>query len=228
MGLLKMTANAGIKAKAIVAQAFNCADEVAEIIAAKATHRSFLPRTTILHAGDPSSHIFLVIDGHAQAIAISPDGRAVLVQDFHRGDMFGEGVILASGQQEEDVMAVDAVDASQFRADVFIGLMETYSSVALAVSRLVVARLYRTTRRLVEGATLSANGRIFAEVLRQAREGNGTINPLPKLSEFAMQVQSTRETVSRAINLLEKKGIIARSGSMLTVIAPHRLEELIS
>lgn len=222
-----MAADGGIKAEAIVAQAFQCADEIASVIAAKATRRSYRPRTTILHAGDPSSHLYLVIEGHAQAIAISADGRAVLVQDFRRGDLFGEGVILPAGQYEEDVMAVDAVDADQFRSDVFIGLMESYSSVAMAVSRLVVARLYRTTRRMVEGATLSANGRIHAELLRQAKRGGGVIRPAPKLSEFAMLVQSTRETVSRAINLLEKKGIIRRDAEVLTLVAPHRLEELI-
>ena len=47
------------------------------------------------------------------------------------------------------------------------------------------------------------------------------------LSEFALQVQSTRETVSRAINALEKRGIIRRDEQGLTVVAPHRLEELI-
>jgi CRP-like cAMP-binding protein len=223
-----MTGQTGDRAEAIVAQAFACADAVAKVITAKGARRNWPPRTTILHAGDPSTHVYLMIDGHAQAIAISADGRAVLVQDFRSGDVFGEGVVLPGELIEEDVIAVDTVDASQFRADVFIGLMESYSSVALAVSRLVVARLYRTTQRMVEGATLSAHGRIFAELLRQARHSGGNvIRPAPKLSEFAMLVQSTRETVSRAINLLEKKGIIRRDAQALTIIAPHRLEELI-
>jgi len=47
------------------------------------------------------------------------------------------------------------------------------------------------------------------------------------LSQFALQVQSTRETVSRAINALEKRGIIRRDEHGLRVVAPHRIEELI-
>jgi CRP/FNR family transcriptional regulator, cyclic AMP receptor protein len=47
------------------------------------------------------------------------------------------------------------------------------------------------------------------------------------LSTFALHVQSTRETVSRTISALEKRGIIKRDGDALTVVAPHRLEELI-
>jgi CRP/FNR family transcriptional regulator, cyclic AMP receptor protein len=219
-----------ITKEAIVAQAFDCADALASVIAAKAINRHYQPHSTILHAGDASGHVYLVIDGHAQAIAISADGRAVLVQDFHPGDLFGETAALSSGVNEEDVIAHSDVDASQFRNDIFIGLIETYSNVALAVSRLVVARLNRTTRRLVEGATLSANGRVYAELLRQGRKfGSVTeIRPLPVFSEFAMQVQSTRETVSRAINLLERKGIITRESDCLIIVAPHRLEDMIA
>ena len=66
-------------------------------------------------------------------------------------------------------------------------------------------------RRMVERTTLSATGRIYAELLRQANEADGrTIRPLPTMSELALIVQSTRETVSRTINDLERRGYIDR------------------
>ncbi|MGQ4828612.1 helix-turn-helix domain-containing protein [Enterococcus faecalis] len=40
-------------------------------------------------------------------------------------------------------------------------------------------------------------------------------------------MDSTRETVSRTIGDLERRGIITREDDGLRVIAPHRLEELI-
>jgi CRP/FNR family transcriptional regulator, cyclic AMP receptor protein len=81
---------------------------------------------------------------------------------------------------------------------------------------------------MVEGATLSAPGRIHAELLRQARAGEAmTIRRMPILSTFALHVQTSRETVSRTISALEKRGIIKRDADTLTVVAPHRLEELI-
>jgi len=47
------------------------------------------------------------------------------------------------------------------------------------------------------------------------------------LAEMALAIQSTRETVSRTINALERAGIIRRSPEDLVIIAPHRLEELV-
>ncbi len=217
----------------VIARTFNCAADLAQVIGAKAQVRSFAPRTVIL-AGDANSRaVYLMIAGRAQALIYALDGRLMLVDEFASGDLFGEGALSSEGDpgkdnHEPDVTAIDAVEAGQFRSDAFIGLMESYSCVSLAVSRLLISRLSKTTRRLVEGATLCATGRIHAELLRQAQAGQKmTISPAPVLSVFALSVQSTRETVSRAINALQKRGIIRRDVSGLTVVAPHRLEELI-
>jgi len=40
-------------------------------------------------------------------------------------------------------------------------------------------------------------------------------------------VHSTRETVSRTINTLERRGIIHREDDALVIVAPHRLEEMV-
>ena len=127
-----------------------------------------------------------------------------------------------------EVSATMSVDAGQIGVGTFIGLMERYNCIALSVAHALTLRLTQTTRRMVEGATLSAPGRIHAELLRQARGGEAmTIRPMPILSSFALYVQTSRETVSRTISALEKRGIVRRDGDGLTVVAPHRLEELI-
>jgi predicted transcriptional regulator len=47
------------------------------------------------------------------------------------------------------------------------------------------------------------------------------------LTSLAVRVNSTRETVSRSINALERRGIIRREADTLIIVAPHRLEEMI-
>ena len=214
--------------EAIIAATFGCTSDLAATIAAKARPRHYPARAIIVERGGAFDHVQLVVAGHARMLAFSIDGRGVVVEDFHRGDLFGEGSLFGTNTAADEIAAVDAVEAEAFETPEFLGLMTNYSSIALAISRLLVARLNTTTRRMVEGATLSANGRIHAELLRQARASNDlTIRPAPILTAFALTVQSTRESVSRAINGLQKRGIIRRDGDGLTVVAPHRLEELI-
>ncbi len=182
----------------------------------------------MLRAGDPAQSVHLLIDGFAQSVAVSVDGRAILVQDYRSGDLFGEGALVSDTRIDEDVIAIDPTSSAQFGALCFIGLMEKHSSVSIAVSRVLTQRLATVTRRMIEGATLSSNGRIYAEILRRARAAGGDeIRPAPVLSELALHVQTARETVSRAISVLEKRGIITRTPEALTIVAPHRLEELV-
>jgi DNA-binding MarR family transcriptional regulator len=83
-------------------------------------------------------------------------------------------------------------------------------------------------RRMVESVLLSATGRVCAELERLAKlSPDQTIRPVPVFSELATMVQSTRETVSRTISQLEKRGVLRREDGGLRVVAPHRLAELI-
>jgi CRP/FNR family transcriptional regulator, cyclic AMP receptor protein len=218
----------GYDAEGVIARAFGCGPEVTAQITASAAFRSYPARGAILRAGEVNEKVYLVVEGTAEAVALSIDGRLVLVEDYQVGDVFGEASLTGAVTVSEDVMARDRVAAGHFSAVFFSGLIENHGSIALAVSRTLTRRLTKATRRMIEGATLSAQGRIYAELLRQARNGDDmVIRPAPVLAAFAQRVQSTRETVSRAINLLEKRGIIRRDAAGLTIVAPHRLEELI-
>jgi len=50
------------------------------------------------------------------------------------------------------------------------------------------------------------------------------IRPHPIYTNFALRVHSTRETVSRTINSLKKKGIVTRETGALEILKPEHLE----
>jgi CRP-like cAMP-binding protein len=127
-----------------------------------------------------------------------------------------------------DLVAAEASRAATFLIGEFLLLLERHGCVGLAVSKMLLRQLRATAIKMVERSTLSAPGRIHAELLRLARLGDGhTVRPAPVLANLAVRVQSTRETVSRVINALERRGIIRRDGGALVIVAPHRLEELV-
>lgn len=215
-------------AAAVFAAAFGCSADTADALIAKARLKSYAPRATIIESQHRNAHVYLLLDGRAHALALSVDGRLVLVESFDQGAIFGEASLLGDGVADHEVAALDRVEAGQFANHVFIAMMENYSCIALTMSRLLTARLLAASRQMVEIATLSAPGRVHGELLRQARlSGDWTISPPPVLAEFAVRIRSTRETVSRTISSLEKNGIIRRDERALTVVAPHRLEDLI-
>lgn len=212
----------------LISRSFGCDETIARTIAAAGTAHHFGQHSVIIRAGDADPDAWLMLSGEAQALAYGPGGHYMLVHSFVAGDMFGEAAGLPIAASAAEVSAVVDVEAGHICVGAFIGLMERYNCVALSVAHSLTLRLNQTTQRMVEGATLSAPGRIHAELLRQARAGTAmTIRPAPAHAHFALRVQSTRETVSRTISALERSGVIKRNADGLTVVAPHRLEELI-
>ena len=106
--------------------------------------------------------------------------------------------------------------------------MESSSCVSLAITMQLARRLEAMRRRMVETVLLTATGRICAELARLARmSSDHVIRPIPVFSQLAVNAQTTRETVSRTVSLLLKRGVFKRVEDGLLLAAPHRLDDMI-
>ena len=214
--------------QAFLRQVFGCSADVAASIGGRANDRRYPARVVILKQGDSNAATFLMMAGRAHALSYGVEGQTVLLHEFLPGDFFGAIAEASPEPVEGEVRAIEDVRAAVFLALDFLGLLEMHSCVGLAVSRRLLRQLQATAARMVERTTLSAVGRVHAELLRLARLGDGrTVRPQPVLSALAVRVHSTRETVSRTINALERRGLIRREADALVIVAPHRLEEMV-
>ena len=216
-------------ARALLSGVFNCSLELAGSILVRGRIRHYPNRATIVRQGDRISTLYVVVNGRAHAIVYSLDGQLVLLHEYRRGDFFGVVSPPYSTVHDADIVAIEELTAFLLEGTVLALLAEQHGCIGVALLSIMVDRLRRTTSRMYEHVALSAVGRVYAELLRQARASpNLTIRPAPVLSDLALHVSTTRETASRAVNALERRGIIRRDAHALTVVAPHRLEELIA
>jgi len=207
---------------------FLCSPEIAASIGKRALDRRFPLRAILLKQGDRAGSTFLLVAGRAHARSYSREGQEVLLREFLPGDFFGAIALAEPAPEDADVVAVEDVRAAVFLALDFLNLIETYGCVGLMVSQALLKQLRATSAKMLERTTLSAAGRVHAELLRLARLGDGrTIRPVPVLSALAVRVQSTRETVSRTISALIRRGVVRRENRALFIVAPQRLEEMI-
>jgi CRP/FNR family transcriptional regulator, cyclic AMP receptor protein len=207
---------------------FLCSPEVATRIAQRAIERRYPIKAIILKQGDRPEMTFLLIAGRAHALVYGPDGQVMLLHEFLPGDFFGALANANPEPSESDVVAIEELRTAVFRALDFLQLAEQYGCVGLTVSRMLLKQLRSTSARMAARTILSATGRVYAELLRLADLGDGrSLRPAPILANLAITVHTTRETVSRAINSLERRGIITRDGDELVIVAPHRLKELV-
>ena len=218
-------------AQAVLQQAFGCGAALAATIAALGREADHARGAVLWPRGDDGAASLLTL-GRAAELAYGREGAALVLHALAPGEFFGEivgsGGAVSGGEHGTQVEALSDGAATHFAAAALVRLMESYPLVALAIARHLSARIAAMRQRMLETALLSASGRIAAELLRQARAASdGVIRPLPVWSELAVIVQSTRETVSRTVSGLEKRGVLKRVEGGLALVAPHRLEELV-
>jgi len=211
-----------------VRQAFVCPADVADQLLARGAVRAYPPQAVIVRQGEPLVQCYLLMLGRARALLYTAGGQVILLHEYHGGDIFGALGGADAARQDADVVVVEEARALVMHGAHLAMLAEQHGCIGLALSRLLVQRLRKATEQLFERSGLSSVGRIHAELLRQARlRRDLTISPAPVLADLALVVATTRETASRAVGALERRGIIRREGDALIVVAPHRLEEMI-
>ncbi|HEX8626535.1 MAG TPA: Crp/Fnr family transcriptional regulator [Allosphingosinicella sp.] len=210
-----------------IRETFGCSPEIAGYVFVRGTVRAWPPQAVILRQGEKASAAYLLTQGRANALRYSLEGQMILLYEYRPGDLFG-----ALGEldpaPEAEIRTVEAARSFILRSRDLVDLAESYGAIGLALSRLLLRQLRRATSRIYERAAVSAVGRVYGEILRLARASPDlVIRPAPVLAELAVRVSTTRETASRAVSVLERRGLIRRDSDSLTVVAPQRLEELI-
>ncbi len=214
--------------QAFIQAVFACAPEIADSIGHRVNERRYEASDIVIRQGDAVGEAFVVRRGRTRATAYTREGHAVMLQEFAPGDMFGA---LSPGRDDTSASDVTAIEASVLLVILTLELMtlaERHGCVGMALARSLMTQLRATTDRMVARTTLSSFGRIYAELLRLADAGDGrAIRPNPVLSALAARVQTTRETASRAVSALERRGIVRRDGEAMMIVARRQLEDLV-
>lgn len=212
--------------RAAIASAFGCDDQLAGTIASL-SHEAPLARGSVLWPLPDRDETTLILAGRVQEVAYGHDGSMLQLSVLGTGDFYGS--LMGSG--EGDAVQTEATSdgrGAHFASPALMRLMDSYGAVARAINRQLAARLISLRRRMVEATLLSVTGRVCAELLRRSTGSDDRIiRPMPVMSELAISVRSTRETVSRTVSLLEKRGLVRRTEAGLEIVAPHRLEQLV-
>jgi CRP-like cAMP-binding protein len=207
-----------------LASVLQCSPASAQALAEAMALRDYHAKTILIHQGDRTDSLWLILGGTVQLQAISADGQVTVLCAFGPGELVG-------AFEREDESACDArafgrVEALQIETRALQRLIRDCPDLGGGMSRIYAAQLGAVIERLSARVTLSATGRLYRELLRMAGDANA-ISPPPVISALALSAQTTRETGSRAISVLERRGIIERDEQRLTIVSRRMLEDLV-
>ena len=210
--------------RATVAMVLSCGAGVAALLADAGRVRRCARRETIARQGDAVGTIWLVIEGRLKIESSSAAGRSSQLALHGPGDWVGHYARATAALA--DILVVEPAVLLGFAAGVLPGLAERHPELGAALAASFARQLETLTARLDARSTLTARGRICAELLARAGPGQ-TIAPPPVVAELAHAAQTTRETASRMIAELERRGIVVRDAAGLRISSPRLLSDLV-
>lgn len=161
---------------------------------------------TVFYQSDPSEKVFLVRSGLVSIVLESPDGREMVINEMHPGDIFGElGLLTRQPRSTSAIARTDSVLLVMPR-QAFLGALEAEPALARRILELTANRLRGSSERESALAFLDAQARLARLLLQleqQAPEkGYVTISQ----EELAQRTGQTRQTVAKALGRWRRAG----------------------
>lgn len=199
-------------------------DEILEKIFTLMQKRHYKKGTIILMEEEFGDTLFVLNQGSVKVTRVSDDGREVILAIMGPGDFFGEMSIFDGENRSANVIALEDSEVFVLKRGDFLDLLERYPQIAIILLQVMATRLRRSDQQ-IEGLSLSdAENRVAMSLLRLAEDlgviksGRVVIENMPYQQDIANMAGTSRETVSRMLTLLQRKGFIQKQGRRLTIM----------
>lgn len=185
-------------------------------------------REVVIKRGQVAAGLGFLIEGRLQAVDFTLDGREVGLHFIENRDFFGELSVIDRQPAAEYVIAVApsrVVFVEQERAR---RLMLSTPEAAEAISMRLAERMRQTSRQRALLALPSSFQRVCAQLILMAQrdaKGSYVIAMPPTHQEIAIMVNTSRETVTRALQFLQGLKVVTRAGTDLVLDKPETLQE---
>lgn len=204
-------------------------DEVAKV-KGELRFRHFTKRSVVLHKGGTGDALLFLLSGQLQVIDVTEDGRAVGLRMLAAGDFFGEIALINGSTRSASVVAMTEVLVAFLPAATAMHLFSHSPSVA----RKMLGHLAQKIQRDSEfRALLSINNttrRIYTYIAlmqqTEDKDGRMVVENLPTHQDIANMINTSRETVTRALLVLAQQGIVQKDTHRLVILDPDALQRL--
>lgn len=207
----------------------NLSDE--EILSVKSVIRirQYAKRDIVLQKGAPGDSLLFLLTGSLQVIDITEDGRAIGLRLLQPGDFFGEIAVINGSMRSASVVALTNVLVALLPRATALHLFSHSPSVANHMLRFLAEKVQRDSEFRALLSIHNTSRRIFSflDLLKEQKDGLHVVDNLPTHQDIANMINTSRETVTRALLALVQQGIIEKAAHRLIIRDPDGLQKLI-
>ena len=181
-----------------------------EQIAKMAVRRKVPRNTTIVHAGDSTDSLFVIVSGSAKVLNRDVEGNEVILTLLSAGECFGEMGLIDGSPRSADVVASESCELLAITKPDFMKALAGNVELGLNIMKSLVLRLREANRKIESLALMDVYGRVAKLLLDFSVKENGlrVIRRKVTKQDMAKMVGASREMVSRVMKDLERSGYL--------------------
>ena len=203
---------------------WDLSDKELGYISDKMISRTFDSGSYIFLEDSDGEQCFFVVKGSVKVTRLSKDGKEVILAMMGLGDFFGEMSLLDGRSRSANIISLEKTEVLTLNREDFLEVLQNYPNIAIQLIKEMALRLRKSDRHIVSLSLSDAEKRIALCIIRFTDEKgtikNGKVNikKLPIQQDIANMAGTSRETVSRAMKILEDESFITRDGKNLTIL----------
>jgi CRP-like cAMP-binding protein len=194
-----------------------------QALAGVATLRTVARGAVVAPEATPSAHVVFVVRGRLRAVRRAANGREVAVESMGAGEVLADAAFAPDGIMDSDWEAAEPTTLLLVPREAWLGQLRATPEVAVALATRLLGRLQRAKDLSVALVLSDVEARVVAALVGLARQEGvddpeGRVIPQrPTQQEIANQIGACRETVSRTVSDLIKRGLLTPRGRSLLV-----------
>ncbi len=203
-------------------------EDALRAIASKGVQRTFRKGQILFQAGDPSDHLYVVIEGRVKIYATSEDGAEMNLGLLEPPAVIGVVGLTDGGPRSASAEITEPTTLLAFSRAEFFSLLGEHPDLIesyLCELGVLLRKLQERTEDLV---FLDLHGRVAKRLLQFADEGSdGDVLDLTVTQgDLAAMVGGTRQSVNQILKTFEGRGYLSIDGRRIVVRNRGALERL--
>jgi CRP/FNR family transcriptional regulator len=178
---------------------------------------------TIYSQDQPSTSIYLVIEGKVKVSRMAGDGQQVVVDIYQTDEFFGEAALLNLPQRSEQAAALENTRLMAWTTGEIEDMVTKRPRLAVALLQILVQRTIEFGQRIESFSLDNISRRLARSLIRFSErlgtaEADGSIHMAPFTHELLSQyVGTSREIVTHYMNQFRRQGYLRYSRKGITL-----------
>ena len=175
---------------------------------------------------DPSDAAYIVCEGNISIVLNSSDGREMVINEMHAGDMFGELGILTKKSRSTSAVARTRTRLFVIPSHTLLKIVENEPQFAFRLLEITAARLQMSGKREGALAFMDAQARLARLLLELERQEHQKGYVTISQDELAQRTGLIRQTVAKALGKWRRSGWLITGRGRILILNRKALEEL--